>query len=106
MKVDKRTLIVVGGSVAIGFVGDLIIYSLAESKGQKFKIHMPKGKQLFSLIALGIVTGLVLDFAVKKIEYAALSPEGKKLVDLVKKEEAKIASGELSGKTPRAVDWA
>ncbi len=106
MGFDKRTALVVGSSVAIGFVGDLVIYSLAESKGQKFRLHMPKGKELAKLLALGFITGLVLDFAVKKLEYATLSKEAKKLEDLVQEERKRIAAGDRMGKTPTAVAWA
>ena len=34
----KKTIIIVGSSTAIGFLGDVIMYSVAISKGQKFKI--------------------------------------------------------------------
>jgi len=105
MKLNAKTATVVGSSVAVGFIGDLLIYSLAESKGKKFGIHMPKGWALVNLIALGIVTGLVIDYAVGQMENLIKNKQERELADLVEKEEAKIASGALAGKDPKAVLW-
>ena len=91
MAFDKKSLMVISASVAVGFLGDVIIYSLAESKGKKFGIHFPKGVELVKLLALGIVTGIIIDFAVNKLAYAVMSKEERELLALIDKEKDKIA---------------
>lgn len=105
MSPKTRTAVIVGSSIVVGFVGDLMIYSLAESKGKKFGIHMPKKWALFQLVALGIITGFAIDYAVKKIEVSMMSKEDKALADLVKREQEKIDAGQVMGKIPTEVVW-
>jgi len=104
--VNTRTLITVGASTVVGLLGDVIIYSLAESKGQRFKIHIPKGKDLVNLIVLGIVVGLVIDFSVSKIEDLQKLEAEKKLDKLVEEESEKIQRGIISNnQNPIEVVW-
>jgi hypothetical protein len=104
---NKRTLIVVGASTAIGFLGDVMTYSVAASKGQAgFKFVIPKGKDLASVLLLGIVGGFIIDWSLKKIEESLKTDEEVKLDDLVEKEYERIESGELFNKTPQRVVWA
>jgi len=105
---DKRTLIVVGSSTAIGFLGDVATYSVAASKGAdggKFKIVIPKGKDLAAVLFLGVVGGFVIDYSLKLIEDAMKTKEEKLLDNLFGEERRKIAEGRILGKTPTGVIW-
>ena len=105
MVIDKRTVVTVVASTAIGFLGDLMVYSLAESKGKPFRIHMPKGKQLVTLIALGIIVGVGIDWAVKAVDEAQKTAEEKALDKLLENERVKIMAGEIKGKIPTSIVW-
>jgi hypothetical protein len=102
----KRTLIVVGASTAIGFIGDVLTYSVAASKGGKFRIVSPRGKELVAVILLGIVGGFLIDSALKGIETSLKSKEEKALDKLVDGEKEKIFSGVFKDRTPSQVVWA
>lgn len=102
---DKRTAIIVGASTAIGFLGDAVIYSLGESKGGKFKLVIPKGTAALQLLALGVITGLAVDFSIKQIESALLTKQEASLQKLVEIELAKIRLGERQGLMPEGVIW-
>lgn len=104
---DKRTLIVVGASTAIGFVGDVATYSVAAQKGGGgFKLVIPKGKDLAAVLFLGIVGGFVIDYSLKLIEDAMKTKEEKLLDELFGEEKRKLAQGQLLGKRPTNVVWA
>lgn len=104
---EKRTLIVVGASTAIGFVGDVATYSVAASKGGgAFRLVIPKGKDLAAVLFLGIVGGFVIDYSLKLIEDAMKTPEEKMLDDLFGEEKRKLAKGQLVGRKPTNVIWA
>jgi hypothetical protein len=105
MAFDKQTLIVIGASTAIGFLGDCMIYSLAASKGGKFKLAVPKGMEAFKLLALGVATGFVVDFAIKKISYAIMQEQERDLIAVAEKEREKIRTGEVAGLKPLSVNW-
>lgn len=102
---NKQTAIIIGSSTAIGFIGDMMIYSLAESKGKKFKLTVPKGMEAVKLLLLGIATGFVIDFAVKKITWSAMSSEEKELTKLADAEKKKIMTGKYKGYIPEAITW-
>lgn len=104
--VSTRTLVTVGASTVVGLLGDIIIYSLAESKGQSFRLHIPKGKDLINLVVLGIVVGLVIDLSVKKIEDLQKLPAEKKLDELVEEESKKVQKGIIAeNQNPVEVVW-
>lgn len=104
---DKMTIIVVGASTAIGFVGDVATYSVAASKGGgAFRIVVPKGKDLAAVLFLGIVGGFVIDYSLKLIEDAMKTPEEKLLDNLFGEEKRKLAQGQIIGKKPTSVIWA
>lgn len=103
---SKRTLIVVGSSTAIGFLGDIATYSVAASKGGAFKLVVPKGKELVSVLFLGVVGGFVIDYSLKLIEDSLKTKEEKALDDLVAGEKEKIYSGIIKDLLPTKVDWA
>lgn len=100
MEISKRTVIVVGSATAIGFIGDVLTYSLASKK-----LTIPKGWQLFNLIALGVLTGIVIDFAVNKIVDSQKFAEEKALDKLVDTEKKKIAEGKIRNAVPVNVQW-
>ena len=106
MKVDKNTAIVVAASTAIGFIGDVLIYSLGESKGGKFKVVVPKGAELAKLLALGFFSGLVIDAAVKQVQTATMSAQEKKLAELLEAERERIANGPREKMIPTSIVWA
>jgi len=104
---EKRTLIVVGASTAIGFIGDVATYSVAAAKGAGiFRIVFPKGKDLAAVLFLGIVGGFVIDYSLKMIEEAMKTKEEKLLDDLFGSEKRKIFAGQFIGKKPTQVVWA
>lgn len=102
----KKTIIIVGSSTVIGFLGDVIMYSVAVSKGQKFKVHFPKGKDLLQVVVVGFVTGLIDDAVVNSIVESQKKPQEKALDKLVKADIEKIEKGEIKAKTPIAIQWA
>jgi hypothetical protein len=104
--ISQRTLVVVGASTAIGFLGDVATYSVAASKGTNFHIVVPKGKELFQVILLGVIGGFLLDYAAKLVEDSLKTKEEKALDDLVAGEKEKIYSGVIVNQTPTKVDWA
>ncbi len=104
---DKRTIIVVGASTAIGFVGDVATYSVAASKGGgAFRLVVPKGKDLAAVLFLGVVGGFVIDYSLKLIEDAMKTPEEKLLDNLFGEEKRKLSQGKIIGKKPTSVIWA
>jgi hypothetical protein len=107
MVINKRTLIVVGSSTAIGFLGDVLTYSVAAKKDGAFKVTIPKGKDLLSVLALGIIGGFVIDYALKQIEESLKSPQEKELDNLVASEKQKIElqAGGFANKKPTAIIW-
>ena len=101
----KNKLIIIGTSTVIGFVGDLTMYSIAASKGKKFKIHFPEGKALLQVIAIGMVTGVLIDIAMNRIVQSLAVAEEKELDKLVKEEKSRIYAGEIKGLSPQKVVW-
>jgi hypothetical protein len=107
MVINKRTLIVVGSSTAIGFLGDVLTYSVAAKKDGAFKVTIPKGKDLISVLALGIIGGFVIDYALKQIEESLKTPQEKALDALVasEKERVQLEAGGFIGKRPTGIIW-
>jgi hypothetical protein len=107
MVINKRTLIVVGSSTAIGFLGDVLTYSVAAKKDGAFKITIPKGKDLVSVLVLGIIGGFVIDYALKQIEESLKTPQEKALDALVssEKERIQLEAGGFVGKKPTSIIW-
>lgn len=98
----KKTIIIVGSSTAIGFLGDVIMYSLATSKGGKFKIHFPTGKDLVQVLFVGFITGLVVNAIVESQK----SVQEKELDKIVKADLEKIEAGKLKTTGPIKINWA
>lgn len=103
--ISSRTLILVGTSTAVGFLGDVATYSVAASKGGAFRIVFPKGKELASVLLLGVVGGFILDYAAKLVEDSLKTKEELALDALVGKEKEKIYAGQIRNQTPTNVSW-
>lgn len=103
MAIDKKTATVILASTAIGYIGDVLTYSLG--KPGKFKLTFPKGKEALQLLGLGLVSGLVVDFTVKKIEESLLTEGEKKLQALIEIEKQRLAAGERQNQEPVAIVW-
>ena len=101
----KKTIIIVGASTLIGFLGDIIMYSLATSKGQKFKVNIPKGRALAQVIVVGFVTGVIVDYAVNIIIESQKSNAEKSLDKLAKQDLKRIESGDLKETIANEIIW-
>ena len=101
----KNKIIIIGTSTLVGFLGDVTMFSIAASEGRKFKFQLPKGKALFQVIFLGLLTGVVIDIAMNSIARKLAVEEEKELDDLVKEEKKKIYDGEVKGQKPQKVVW-
>lgn len=104
----KKTIIIVGSSTVIGFLGDAIMYSLATSKakGTGFKLQFPTGKALLQVIVVGFVTGIIVDAVVNTIVESQKSNPEKALDLLVKADIEKIETGQLKTSGPTKITWA
>ena len=101
----KKTIIIVGASTLIGFLGDVIMYSLATSKGQKFRINIPKGTALAQVVIVGFVTGIIVDYAVNSIIESQKSNAEKSLDKLAREDLEKIDSGDLKKTIANKIIW-
>lgn len=102
---QKRQIIVVASSTAIGFLGDVVMYSVAKSEGKKFKFQVPKGKDLAQVLIVGFITGVIIDFVVEKIIESQKPQYEKDLDKIVQKDLNRIDKGELKVETARKIDW-
>lgn len=102
----KRTIVIVGSSTIIGFLGDVITYSIASSKGEKFRIHFPKGKDLAQVIVFGIVTGFIADYITNQIIESQKLPQEKELEKLAQADINAIYEGKLKATKPIKINWA
>jgi hypothetical protein len=103
MEIDKKTVTVIVASTAIGYLGDVLTYSLGQPG--KFKLTFPKGKEALQLLGLGLVSGLVIDYTVKKIEQSLQTEGEKKLQALLEIEKKRLAAGERKNQEPVAIVW-
>lgn len=102
MQAKTRTAIIVGSSAALAIIGDVLTYSLGASKGGKFRLAFPKGKDIIGFLAIGIISGFAVDFVIKAISARVKSEEEKKLDALL--EEA-IILAETENKKPVKIIW-
>lgn len=103
----KKTIIIVGASTAIGFIGDALMYSLAASNanGGKFKFELPKGKALAQVLVLGFVTGLIVDYTVNMIIESQKTISEKSLDKIAKEDLRKIETGAIPGRVASKIVW-
>jgi hypothetical protein len=102
---QKRQGIVIASSTVIGFLGDVIMYSLATSPKGKFKLQAPKGKALLQVLVIGFITGVIIDFVVEKIVYSQKPQHEKDIDKLVMTDLKLIDEGKLKVQTARKIDW-
>lgn len=102
---QKNKAIIIGTSTAVGFFGDVLMYSIAASKGKKFKIHLPQGKELLQVVLIGAITGVIIDLVMNKVMQTVALEEEKELDKLVKEEKQKIYAGEIRNQTPKQIIW-
>lgn len=103
---NRRTVIIVGTTALIAVLGDIFTYSLGASKGGKFRIAVPKGKDIVPFLALGVASGLVVNQVVKQVEKGVKSKEEIALDKLVERESARVIRGELDENlVPTEIVW-
>lgn len=102
MEAKTKTAIIVGSSAALAVIGDVLTYSLGASKGGKFRLAFPQGKDIIGFLAIGIISGFAVDFAIKAISAKIKSEEEKKL-DALLEEAIKVAENE--NKKPAQIIW-
>ncbi len=105
MKLDKQTAIVVGASTFLGYFGDALTYSIAESKGKKFSWSWPQGSDIWKIVLAGIISGFVIDYAVKQIQWYVMTKEERAMANLVEKEVEMIRTGQREGVMPASIQW-
>ena len=102
----KRTLIVIGTVTAVEFLTDVTMYSYGASGKGSFKFRMPVGKDLFMVIAAGIITGIILDFVINKFVESQKTAQEKALDKIIAADLAKLEAGELKTAGPVKIQWA
>lgn len=103
MTIDRQTVVVVIAATALGFLGDTLVYSIAQSKGGKFRLAVPKGMEAVKLLLVGAITGFAIDFAVKRVEYTLMSDAEKKLDEIAALEKEKIRAGGRKNQLPTEI---
>jgi hypothetical protein len=69
------------------------------------RLVAPTGKELVTVILLGIIGGFVLDYALKGVEFSLKSTEERALDVLVEQEKEKIVVGQIRDQIPSKVIW-
>ena len=107
MNNTARSILIVTATTSIGFIGNVAGYALKvpKAKGQGFGFEIPRGRELFFVIATGVVAGLVINKVLNLVENSLKTDEEKALDNLVDKEKNKISSGLIVNKTPTQVLW-
>lgn len=105
MKINKQALVIIGTLTAIDFISDVTLYSIGASKGGKLKIRFPEGKEILKIVALGVVSGIIVDFVTKKLEAYMSTREELQLSKLEEIEKEKLASGQNKGLVPTSIVW-
>ena len=105
MKLDKTTAVIISSTMAVEFVFDTLLHSLASSRGGKFKFEIPRGKELRNLLIIGFISGLALDFILHQVEKSQMNELEKKLDKLVEKEKKKISAGLVAGLKPLKINY-
>ncbi|MBM3201317.1 MAG: hypothetical protein FJZ56_02790 [Chlamydiae bacterium] len=109
MNQQTRQIFVVTTTTAIGFLGNVLSYSLKLPSNRKhsitdFKFVFPKGVELFYVLSIGFVAGLVINKSLQKIENNFKTKEEKLLEEATAIETEKALAGVVLGKTP-VITW-
>ena len=94
-----------GVSTIIGFAGEVLLYSMEESKGKPFKVQLPSLGQSMKLLGFIFVTGIVTDYAVKFADKKTMSTEELSLAELYEVEKQKIKDGVIKNAKPLPIVW-
>ena len=102
---QKRQIIVIGSTTAIGFFANVMSYSLKlpEQKGEGFQFAVPKGIELTYVLAIGFVAGIVVNKVLETIEDSFKTPEEKLLSDAYAKAEEQAQKGLVAHKKPNII---
>ena len=100
-----RFAVAVSVGTALGFAVDVLIYSFGKSKSGEFKFHMPKGKEIYQLLAFGAISGFGIEYVTSKVVDISMSEQEKQLLALVKNEMDTIDNGLKKG-TPVSIVYA
>lgn len=101
----RELLVVVGVSTVIGFAAEIILHSMDESRGKKFKIHFPHKTRALELLVATLITGIAIDYAIKATDKKTMSPQEKELSDVYTKEKLKVIEGMRKGLKPLEITW-
>ncbi len=105
MTTKREFLVVVGVSTAIGFAAEIILHSIDESRGKKFKFHFPNRTRALELLAVTLMTGIVVDYAIKAVDKKTMSEVESELAELYEREKKKVKDGIVKDSKPINVVW-
>jgi hypothetical protein len=107
MNNTARSVLIVTATTGIGFIGNITSYSIKvpKAKGEKFGFLIPRGREMFFVLATGVVAGLLINKVLNLVENSLKTQEEKDLDNLVQKEKDKISQGIIVNKTPTQVLW-
>ena len=105
MGISKKTLVMVGSTLAIATLADIVVYSLGASIGGKLSLHIPKGKELGQMLAIGVAMGVAVSYISDYLSKAVLSKEEANLDNLINQEKKRLEKGANTGLTPVKVNW-
>lgn len=102
---QKRQIIVVGGTTAIGFFANVLSYSLKlpQKKGESFKFAFPKGIELTYVLVIGFVAGIVVNKILETLEDSFKTPEERLLEEAYARAEEQAQKGLVAQKKPSII---
>jgi len=109
MNPKQRQIFVVATTTGVGFLGNVLSYSLklptnTKHSAKDFKFVFPKGVELFYVLSIGFVAGLVINKGLEFIENRFKTNEEKLLEEALAQEEEKVIAGQVLGKKP-VITW-
>jgi len=106
MDIGRRDIFVVGTTTAIGFVGNVVSYSvkLPKSKGERFGFSFPRGLELTYVLLTGFVAGIVINKVLGLIEDSLKTKEEILLDEAYAEAKRRAQKGDVSGRSP-IIDW-
>ena len=109
MNAQQRQIFVVTATTGVGFLGNVLSYSLklptnTKHSARDFKFVFPKGIELFYVLSIGFVAGLVINKGLQVIEDRFKTNEQKLLEEAIALEEEKVIAGTVEGKKP-VITW-
>ena len=107
MEITKKTATILGSTIVIAALADIVIFSIGASKGAggKFKLVIPGKNDMIQILFIGLAMGLAIDFVTANLENLIMTPEERELSKLLKAEIKSINNGEKKGLTPIKIAW-